>query len=216
MSIKKQYSDFCKPKLAALLSALKLDSHIVAAEGNYLKCDDGKYVLDLVSGFGAAVLGHSHPEIVKAATSALQNNVPVCAQGTIRGASAKLAQKLNALLPGESAPYCINFSNSGTESVEAAIKHAYKVRFEKVLREYERLNRLLNDFYYRVESMPECPKIPGKDKDGKNKDLIAFRDDLDEYNLAQFESFQNNPVIISFKGGYHGKTISSLKVTFNK
>jgi len=216
MSIKKQYSDFCKPKLAALLSALKLDPHIVSAEGNYLKCDDGKNVLDLVSGFGAAVLGHNHPEIVQAATTALQNNVPVSAQGTIRGASARLGQKLNELLPTGSAPYYVNFSNSGTESIEAAIKHAYKVRFEKVLREYERLSRLLNDFYYRIERMPECPEIPGKNKDGKNKDLIDFRDDLDEYNLAQFESFQNNPVMISFKGGYHGKTISSLKVTFNK
>jgi acetylornithine/succinyldiaminopimelate/putrescine aminotransferase/predicted amino acid dehydrogenase len=211
MDIKNQYKNYCKPKLAELLAVLKLDTHVVSASGNYLKSHDGKNILDMVSGFGAAVLGHNHPEIVETAIHALQNNLPVSVQGTVRGASARLAKRLNDLLPPGSANYYVNFANSGTESVEASIKHAYKVRFEQVLREYERLSRLLNNFYYRVERMPSCPELPGK-----NKDLIDFRDDLDEYNLAQFESFQNHPVMLSFKGGYHGKTISSLKVTFNK
>lgn len=211
MNTKQQYKHYCKPKLADLLSALKLDTHAVTASGNYITSDDGKVILDMVSGFGTALLGHNHPEVVNTAIGALKNNLPVSVQGTVRGASARLAGKLNELLPPESGDYCVNFSNSGTESVEAAIKHAYKVRFEKVLREYERLSRLLNDFYYRVERMPECPELPGK-----NKHLIDFRDDLDEYNLAQFENFQNHPVMLSFKGGYHGKTVSSLKVTFNK
>ena len=211
MNIKQQYKHYCKPKLAELLSVLKLDTHAVSAHGNYIESDDGRTILDMVSGFGTAVLGHNHPEVVETAVSALKNNLPVSVQGTVRGASAKLAIKLNELLPQDSQDYCVNFSNSGTESIEAAIKHTYKVRFEKVLREYERLSRLLNDFYYRVERMPVCPELPGK-----NKHLIDFRDDLDEYNLAQFESFQNHPVMMCFKGGYHGKTISSLKVTFNK
>lgn len=211
MNINQQYKQYCKPKLADLLSVLKLDTRALSASGNYIKSDDGKNILDMVSGFGTAVLGHNHPEIVETAISALQSNLPVSVQGTVRGASARLAKKLNELLPADSEDFCVNFSNSGTESVEAAIKHAYKVRFEKVLREYERLSRLLNDFYYRVERMPVCPELPGK-----SSHLIDFRDDLDEYNLAQFESFQNHPVMLCFKGGYHGKTISSLKVTFNK
>lgn len=210
MNIDQQYRDYCKPKLTDLLSALKLETHVVSAEGNYISSIDGRNILDLVSGFGAALLGHNHPEIVGTAVESLQSSLPVNVQGTVRGASANLAKKLNELLPQDSKDYYVNFSNSGAESVEAAIKHAYKVRFEKVLREYERLNRLLNDFYYRVERLPEPPELPG------NKDLIDFRDDLDEYNLAQFESFQKNPVMMSFKGGYHGKTTSSLKVTFNK
>ena len=66
--------------------------------------------------------------------------------------------------PADSGDYCVNFSNSGTESIEAAIKHAYKVRFEKVLREYERLSRLLNDFYYKVERMPDMPGITWQER----------------------------------------------------
>lgn len=211
MNNEQLYKTHCKPKLADLLAALKLDLTVSSAQGNYLISDDGRKILDLVSGFGAAALGHNHPDVVATAVSALRENSPIFVQGTIRSASARLAARLNELLPTDSARYCVNFSNSGTESVEAAIKHAYKVQFEKVLREYERLSRLLNDFYYRVDRMSEPPELPGK-----NDDLIDFRDDLDEYNLAQLESFQNNPVMIGFKGGYHGKTVASLKVTFNK
>lgn len=151
MNIKLQYKQYCKPKLSELLHALQLDTHIVAAEGNYIRNEDGQEILDLVSGFGAAVLGHAHPEITSTAITALQNQVPINVQGTVRSSSARLAVKLNELLPQGSKTYCVNFSNSGTESVEAAIKHAYRVQYEKILREYERLSRLLNDFYYRVE-----------------------------------------------------------------
>ena len=120
-----------------------------------------------------------------------------------------LAERLNQFIPS-GGKYFVNYSNSGAESVEAALKHAYKVHYDRMLREYERLTRLLNDFYYQYEHDCNHLELPG------GKDLIDFRDDLDEYNLAQFEAFQNRPVMLSFKGAYHGKTSASLKVTFNK
>ncbi len=205
-----QYKDFCKPKLAELLTALKLDSHFTKAQGDYLFTDDGREILDFIGGFGSTVLGHNHPEIVRTVVESLQESKPIHAQGSIRDGAAHLAQRLNELTP-HGGGYYVNFSNSGAESVEAAIKHAYKVQFDKVRREYERLTRVLNDFYYKVEREGLELELPGK-----NKDLIDFRDDLDEYNLSQFEAFQNNPVIIAFKGSFHGKTASALKVTFNK
>jgi acetylornithine/succinyldiaminopimelate/putrescine aminotransferase/predicted amino acid dehydrogenase len=211
MDWSQEYHSYCKPKLAELLSALKLDICASSAKGNYIQDESGKQYLDLVSGFGSAILGHNHLEIVKTATDFLQKNLPINVQGTVRSSSAKLARRLNELLPPNSESYCVNFSNSGTESIEAAIKHAYKVHFDKVQRKYEQLSRVLNDFYYKVDNLPNRPEIPGK-----NKSLVDFRDDLDEYNLEQFETFQNNPVMIGFKGGFHGKTMSSLKVTFNK
>ena len=210
MSAKQSYKQFCKPKLAELLSALRLDMEFTEARGNYLYTDDGREVLDLVGGFGSTILGHNHPEVVGEAIHALQSGVPIHTQGSIRGASARLAERLSALADAHK-NYVVNFSNSGTESVEAAIKHAYKKHFDKVLQEYERITRLLNDFYYRVEREQLELEFPGK-----NDDLVDFRDDLDEYNLSQLESFQNNPEILAFKGSFHGKTSSSLKVTFNK
>jgi len=205
-----QYKKFCKPKLAELLSALRLDYHFTKAQGNYLITEDGREILDFIGGFGSTVLGHNHAEIVQSVVESLQENRPVHAQGSIRDEAARLAQRLNELTP-HGGGYYVNFSNSGAEGVEAAIKHAYKVQFDKVRREYERLTRVLNDFYYKVDNEGLELELPGK-----NKDLIDFRDDLDEYNLSQFEAFQNNPVIIAFKGSFHGKTASALKVTFNK
>ncbi|HHI92617.1 MAG TPA: aminotransferase class III-fold pyridoxal phosphate-dependent enzyme [Gammaproteobacteria bacterium] len=205
-----RYKDHCRPKLTELLQALKLDKTYSRAEGNYLQTDTGEKILDLVGGFGCTILGHNHPEIVAEAISALAQGVAINAQGSIRTESAHLAQRLSKLT-GSQRGYCVNFSNSGAESIEAAVKHAYKVQFDKVRREYERLTRVLNDLYYKIEREQISVELPGD-----NTDLIDFRDDLDEYNLAQFEQFQNNPVMIAFKGAFHGKTSSALKVTFNK
>jgi len=204
------YKNYCKPKLAELLQALAIDKNFDTASGNCVNSEDGKQVLDFIGGFGSTIVGHNHPEIIDTAINALKNNVAINAQGSLRNDSAELAKKLSELT-GHANGYNVNFSNSGAESVEAAIKHAYKVQFDNVRRQYERLTRILNDFYHKIENEQLDVIFPGK-----NKDLIDFRDDLDEYNLAQFEDFQNNPVLVTFKGSFHGKTMSALKVTFNK
>jgi len=204
-----QYKEFCKPKVAELLESLKLDYDFRSGTGNYLITGDGSKVLDLVGGFGSTILGHNHPKIKKAAIEALENDIAINAQGTIRTGAGELAQRLSDSTPGDKG-YCVNFSNSGAESIEAAIKHSYKVHLEKINDEYERITRVLNDFFYKLESKEGEIEIPG------NKSLIEFRDDLDEYNLIQFEAFQNNPVMLALKGSYHGKSASSVKITFNK
>lgn len=209
MSYKQQYENYCKPKLTQLFSSLGLSNNYVKATGNYLVTDCGKEILDCVSGFGSAILGHNHPDIISHLVENLTESTPIVAQGSIQSDAAELAERLNQYIPG-SHDYLVNFSNSGAESVEAAIKHAYKVHYDKIEKEYERITRVLDDFYYQYENSETKPLLP------ENKKLIDFRDDLDEYNLEQFESFKNKPVVISFKGAYHGKTTSSLKVTFNK
>jgi len=204
-----QYADYCKPKLSELLASLGLDVSYTKASGNYLIKEDGQAVLDAVSGFGSAILGHHHPALVNSMMSGLQESIPIVAQGSIPKEAAQLAETLNQFIPGD-ADYLVNLSNSGTEAVEAALKHAYKVHYDKVEKEYERITRILDDFYFDVEQRSDTLVLP------EGKKLIDFRDDLDEYNLEQYEAFKNKPVMISFKGAYHGKTASSLKVTFNK
>ena len=46
MQNKRPYSDYCRPKLADLLSALKLDTEYVSATGCYLQDKDGRTALD--------------------------------------------------------------------------------------------------------------------------------------------------------------------------
>jgi len=208
------YKQYCKPKLAEMLNSLKLDHSYFKAEGNYLyyldDSGDEVPVLDFVGGFGANLLGHNNPQIKKTIKECLDVNVPVNAQSSIRSAAFRLAKKLNDLLPADS-NYLCHFTNSGAESVEAAIKHSYKVHLDFVRRKYEKLTRSLHDFYHHVDGNNLEVILP----EGA-EDLTKLRDNLDEYNLAQYEEFQNNPVMSALKGSYHGKTSSALKVTFNK
>jgi len=210
MNTKQLYNNLCKPKLADLLETLKLDKIYESAQGSFLYDSEGNADLDLVSGFGVTTLGHNHPQLIQTAMNCLANNCAINSQTTIRSETAKLAEKLNELLPG-SDEYILHLSNSGTESVEAAIKHAYKVHLDNFRREYERVSRVINDFYYFVENNNLELAFPGE-----NDDLVDFRNEIDEHNLTEFESFQNHPIMVALKGGYHGKTASSLKVTFNK
>jgi acetylornithine/succinyldiaminopimelate/putrescine aminotransferase/predicted amino acid dehydrogenase len=205
-----QYKDYCKPKLAELLTALRLDQVYNRAEGSYLYPQNGPPVLDLIGGFGTVLAGHNHPELKKALIDAVSRNIPMNAQVSTRAEAATLAQRLNELIPGKTG-YYVNFTNSGTESVEAALKHAYKVHLDTVRRAYEKYTRILNDLYYRIEREGLEVELP----EGKAT-LTKFRDDLDEYNLAQFERVQDFPAVAAIKGAFHGKTASSLKVTFNK
>ncbi|HEU5408385.1 MAG TPA: aminotransferase class III-fold pyridoxal phosphate-dependent enzyme, partial [Nitrospira sp.] len=126
MSTEYPYDEYCKPKLADLLTAIKLDVEFTSAQGNYLSTKDGRRVLDFIGGFGATILGHNQPELVEEAITALRQGIPVHAQSSLRGESARLAALLNQCTP-PGHEYFVHFTNSGGESVEAAIKHAYKV-----------------------------------------------------------------------------------------
>src|SRR5207249_12089517 len=143
------FARFCRPKLAALLRSLKLDVTYERALGNYLFKRSGDDmdslipVLDLVGGFGAALLGHNPPELVSTLVSAVQSGVPFVAQGGSRKAAGELARKLNELAQSAGRYYCI-FTNSGTEAVEAALTHPYQVRFAAGPRHCEATTRKLH------------------------------------------------------------------------
>jgi acetylornithine/succinyldiaminopimelate/putrescine aminotransferase/predicted amino acid dehydrogenase len=121
------YGHFCRPGLITLLEAVGLDAVYERGEGDYLfqrKGTDLIKVLDLVGGFGANLFGHNHPEIVAEMQALLQARVPVMAQASCRGGAAQLAEALCRRL----GDYVVIFTNSGTETVEAALKHAFRER----------------------------------------------------------------------------------------
>ncbi|HEX9727015.1 MAG TPA: aminotransferase class III-fold pyridoxal phosphate-dependent enzyme [Gemmatimonadales bacterium] len=209
-----EYAASCRPKLADLLESLGLDVVYTRARGAYLYREgaDGteRRVLDLVGGFGAGLLGHNHPELTQLLKDKLDAGVPFLAQSSQRREAGRLAARLSELMPGNGR-YLAQFTNSGAEAIEAALKHAYLVRFDRVRRQFEQVSRKIEAFFQKAEREYPDIEIPGH-----QQDLGTFRDDLDEHNLAQFERFQNNPVVLAFKGSFHGKTASALKVTFNR
>ena len=202
------YGDCCRPKLADLLAATGLNADFRAARGAFLTEANGAIVTDFVGGFGAALLGHNPPELKRLAIELLEADTPVHTQVSSRTAAGKLAQRLAELMPGH-ARYLAHFSNSGTEAIEAALKHAYKVRLDQVRRHFEGIARETNELYHRLEDRELLAALPG------GKRAVDFRDDLDQHNLEQFEAFQKHPVAIAFLGSFHGKTTSALKLTYN-
>ena len=82
----------------------------------------GNEVLDFVGGFGSLNLGHNHPAVSTAVARALSDQTPGFCQTSLNPFAALLAEKLVDLAPNglEMAFFC----NSGTESVEAALKLA--------------------------------------------------------------------------------------------
>lgn len=96
---------------------------VVLAKGKGVRVWDieGKEYLDCVGGNGVALIGHSHPKLVKAIQNQVEQLI-ICPYVFYNENRAKLLEKLAQLTP---APLERTFfSNSGAEAVEAAIKLA--------------------------------------------------------------------------------------------
>ncbi|KZR57078.1 putrescine aminotransferase [Pseudobacillus badius] len=82
---------------------------------------NGKKYIDCLGGFGIYNVGHRHPKVVKAVTDQL-NRQALHSQDLLDPLRAMLAKILADITPGD-LQYSF-FTNSGTESVEAALKLA--------------------------------------------------------------------------------------------
>lgn len=117
-----RHARHCNPVLHALGRSSGMVKTFVRGEGVYLFDSEGRPYLDCVSGFGSLNLGHNHPAVVAAVTEALQQQAPGFVQSAVNPYQGALAADLAALAPSglEMSFFC----NSGTESVEAALKLA--------------------------------------------------------------------------------------------
>lgn len=97
-----------------------LDIHFERAEGMFLWDRAGNRYMDFTGGFGALNLGHNPPKV----TAALMNHFskPNLAGESINIYNGILANNISSLTNDE-LPYC-HFTNSGTETVEEALKLA--------------------------------------------------------------------------------------------
>lgn len=84
---------------------------------------DGKRYIDFASGIAVLATGHRHPKVIAAVKEQLDSYAHVCIQVTPYEPYVKLAERLNALMPGPG-PKKSLFLNSGAEAVENAIKIA--------------------------------------------------------------------------------------------
>ena len=94
----------------------------VRGKGAELFDESGRAYLDFVAGFGSLNLGHNHPDVVAAVTSAMSEQAPGFTPGSVNPLAAALAERLVALTPR--GLEIVFFTNSGAESIEAALKLA--------------------------------------------------------------------------------------------
>ncbi len=93
------------------------------ARGALLEDVDGNRLLDFAGGIGCLNVGHADPRVVKAASEQLARFTHACFGVTPYESYVSLAERLNALVPGDF-PKKTLFLNSGAEAVENAVKIA--------------------------------------------------------------------------------------------
>ena len=108
------------PYLGELLAALCLDVRYVHGNGSWLTDDSGRRYLDFVCGYGAVPFGHSPRCAAEASQRYFSTRGPAVVQPSRLDAAGRLAKRLCELAP-PGLQYAW-FTNSGAESVEAALK----------------------------------------------------------------------------------------------
>jgi ornithine--oxo-acid transaminase len=110
------------PTLVKVQRIIGFDHVYARAEGAYLYDLDEKDYLDFLSGYSVFNIGRSHPAVKRAISDVLEMDLPNMVQMDCSLLSGLLAEALLKKLP----PHLdsVFFCNSGTESVEGAIKFA--------------------------------------------------------------------------------------------
>ena len=91
---------------------------LVSARGPYVTDAEGREYVDLVAGWGPAILGHAHPEVVQAVQDA-------AARGLSFGASTPVETELAELIEQRVAPVeKLRLVSTGTEATMSAIRLA--------------------------------------------------------------------------------------------
>jgi 4-aminobutyrate aminotransferase / (S)-3-amino-2-methylpropionate transaminase / 5-aminovalerate transaminase len=96
---------------------------IARADGAVLEDVDGNRFIDFAGGLGCLNVGHRAPGIIAALRAQLDRHLHACFHVTPYEGYVRLAERLNALTPGEF-PKKTLLVNSGAEAVENAIKIA--------------------------------------------------------------------------------------------
>jgi acetylornithine/succinyldiaminopimelate/putrescine aminotransferase/predicted amino acid dehydrogenase len=207
-----------------LLAAAGLNVEYTRAEGDWLYMDDGHGrevgVLDLVGGFGASLLGHHHPEIRSVLQGCLEARRPMLAQGSQRRMSSELKDTLAGYLRQHTGQdYRICLLNTGTEAVEAALKHATYAYAKRVQRIADGLAANMRMLQTRIERgedeidedfLRDCEPILGQEPLTNIDELLSA---LAAYNERVLNE---DPFVAAFEYAFHGKTMGALSVTWNR
>ncbi len=109
-----------KPEWVRLLEVLQMNARYTRCEGTELFTEDGRRILDFLSGYCVHNLGHNHPAMIEAIKDELDRRGPAMLQSHVPELAGELADKLCWRAGGRVKK--VFFCSSGSEGVEAAIK----------------------------------------------------------------------------------------------
>jgi ornithine--oxo-acid transaminase len=113
------------PTFAKMLQTIGFDRQYVRGEGPYLYDAAGNRYLDFLTGWGVFTLGRNHPKVRSILEAVLSRNTPNLVRMDCSLLAGLAAEKLTAHTAPEGQRLTrVFFCNSGTESIEAAIKFA--------------------------------------------------------------------------------------------
>ncbi|MBI5393688.1 MAG: aspartate aminotransferase family protein [Verrucomicrobia bacterium] len=174
--------------LVRVLRTIGFDKVYARAKGQYLWDKEGNQYLDYLSGYGVFNIGRNHPGVAQAIRDVLDLDLPNMVQMDCAFLSGVMAEQLLKRCP----PHlnAVFFCNSGTESVEGALK------FAKGATGRPRLVYLNNSFHgltlgalsvNGAQSFREGfePLLPGCVKIEMN-DLEALERELSKRDVAAF------------------------------
>src|SRR3984957_18656231 len=115
-----RYAQRVNPEWVRLLGLLQMNVRYERCLGVELFTDEGRVILDFLSGYCVHNVGHNHPEIIRQLHSELDRCGPAMLQSHVPDLAGDLAQRLCALAGGKSRKAF--FACSGSEGVESAIK----------------------------------------------------------------------------------------------
>jgi ornithine--oxo-acid transaminase len=110
------------PAFVKMLRAIGFDRRWVRGEGCYLWDDQGNKYLDLLTGWGVFALGRNHPRVKSILKQLLDMDRPNLVRMDCSVLSGLAAEALVRHAPQQMSR--VFFTNSGTETVESAIKFA--------------------------------------------------------------------------------------------
>jgi putrescine aminotransferase len=115
------YARHLNAGMARVLGFMGMDAEAVRAEGSLIWDSRGRRFIDFLGGYGAFNFGHRHPHITAAVREQLER-MPLSCKLLVDAPAVEAAQKLALITPGAVSKFF--FTNSGTESVEGALKLA--------------------------------------------------------------------------------------------
>lgn len=115
IELDREYSSSCYTRYVPLA--------VKRARGCTIEDLDGNRFLDFTAGIAVNAAGHCHPEVVKAIRDQAGKLIHMCGSDYYNEPMARLAEKLCKIAPGATQKR-VYFTNSGAESVEAALKLA--------------------------------------------------------------------------------------------